>query len=132
MAARIQLGARPKTFARKITVQLPEGGEGSIEVQYLYRTRTEFAAFIGEITKAAGTAPPADTSAEAVDESIRGAMAATLSQNADYIMRIATGWDLEHEFNRANVVQLCDELPGAAMAMMAQYREAITEGRLGN
>jgi isopropylmalate/homocitrate/citramalate synthase len=130
--AKIRLGARPKTFARKITVPLPEGGEGSIEVQYVYRTRTEFAEFVGDITKAAGTAPPVDTTAEAVDESIRRAMEATLSANADYIMRIATGWDLEHEFTRQNVVQLCDELPGAALAMMSQYREAITEGRLGN
>ena len=47
--ARIKLGARPKTFKHKVTVAMPEGGEGVIEITYRYRTRREFGAFLDGI-----------------------------------------------------------------------------------
>lgn len=127
--AKIKLGARPKNFRRTIKVPLPEGGEGSIEVSYVYRTRTQFGEFIDGLLKSAGVKPK---DAGDVEFSLQEAMEKTRDTNADYIMQIVDGWNLDEDFSRASVVQLCDELPGAALALMEQYRQAITEGRLGN
>lgn len=129
---RIKLGARPKTFAHTVTVQMPEGGTASVRMQYRYRTRTEFGQFVDDLVRAAGTAPPVSQQDEDVRFSLHAALEATRDTNADYILQIAEGWDLDEEFNRASLVQLCDELPGAALAIIEQYRAASTEGRLGN
>jgi hypothetical protein len=129
--AKIKLGSRPKNFTRIITVDLPEGGKGSVEVLFKYRTRTEFGAFIDNLLDKAGVAPK-DTSEESLKYSLKQALEATIDQNADYILQIADGWNMDEDFNRDNVAQLCDELPGAAQAIMDAYREAITTGRLGN
>lgn len=130
--AKIKLGARPKTFTHGITVPMPEGGTATVQMVYKYRTRSEFGAFVDNLLLAAGTAPPASQSAEDVSFSLRQALEKTRDTNADYILQIAEGWNLDEDFNRASVLQLCDELPGAAAAIIEAYRAALTEGRLGN
>ena len=129
--AKIILGKRPKSFKRTLSVALPEGEVGSIELSFIYRTRTEFGVFVDELLSAAQVVP-----ASAADDDLKFSLADALSKtrdtNADYIMRIVDGWNLDAEFSRAAVVQLCDELPGVALAIINDYRAAITEGRLGN
>lgn len=132
MATKIKLGSRPSSFWHGITVPMPEGGTALLRMLYRYRTRTEFGRFVDEMVAAAGTAPPASQQAEDVRFSLHQALLAARDTNADYILQIAEGWNLDEEFNRANIVQLCDELPGAALAVIEAYRAAITEGRLGN
>lgn len=132
MAATIKLGSRPKTFGATITIPMHEGGDGKFSVQFVYRTRTEFGAFVDELVKAAGVKPPASQGETDVQYSLQQAMEATRDTNADYLMKIVSGWDLDEQFNRQTVQQLCDELPGAAFALIDKYRAAITEGRLGN
>lgn len=129
--AKIVLGKRPKNFKRNIKVDLPEGGVGEVEISYIYRTRTEFGQFIDEMMDAAGVKPES-ASAEDQKFSLEEALAKTRDTNADYIMKVADGWNIDAEFSRANVAQLCDELPGVALEIMNTYRAAITEGRLGN
>lgn len=129
--AKIVLGKRPDAFKKKITVALPEGGMGELTISYIYRTRTEFGAFVDEVFKDAGV-KPAGKSDEEVRISLAEALAKTIEMNAEYIMKIANGWDLEAEFSADSVKQLCDELPGVAMALIDTYRQAISEGRLGN
>ncbi len=98
--ARIVLGARPKSFTRKVTVELPEGGQGSVSWSFIYRTRTEFGALLDEIFASAGVTPSSQQ-AEDVKVSLADAFACTRDANADYLMRIADGWDLDAEFSRA-------------------------------
>lgn len=129
--AKIVLGNRPKSFKKKVTVQMPEGGTGEITVSYIYRTRKEFGVFVDEVFKDAGVKPSGQTDEE-VKFSLAEALAKTTEINADYIMKIADGWDIPEDFTRPNVEQLCDELPGVAMAMIDTYRQAVSEGRLGN
>lgn len=129
--AKIRLGSRPKNFRRSITVTLPEGGKGVMEVSYIYRTRTEFGEFVDSLMKDAGV-PQTGQTGEEVAFSLAVALAKTRDANADYILRIIDGWNLDEEFSRDSVAQLCDELPGAALEIMDQYRSAIVEGRLGN
>ena len=129
--AKIKLGNRPKNFKRSIKIDLPEGGTGEVEMSYIYRTRTEFGQFIDKMMGAAGVKLES-----AADEdqkfSLEEALAKTRDTNADYIMSVADGWNIDAEFSRDTVAQLCDELPGVALEIMNTYRAAITEGRLGN
>lgn len=129
--AKIKLGARPKNFKRTIRVSLPEGGEGVVEMSYIYRTRSEFGKFVDDLMAASKT-EQRGASDDDFKFSLAEALAKTRDSNADYIMQIADGWNLDCEFSRENVAQLCDELPGAAMEIIEQYRLAVTEGRLGN
>lgn len=129
--AKITLGTRPKTFKRKLTVALPEDEQGTIELLYVYRTRAEFGAFVDGLLQAAKV-PLASTSDEDVAFSLKAALEKTRDTNADYILQIVAGWNLPEDFSRPAVVQLCDELPGVALAIINDYRAAITEGRLGN
>ena len=127
--AKIKLGSRPKSFKRIVKVPMLDGSEGSIEVVYKYRTRSEFGALIDAITELSGIKSKPDEDAKF---SLADLMETTKESNADYIFKVAEGWNLDEEFTLANVAQLCDELPGAASAIMETYRIAVTEGRLGN
>lgn len=127
--AKIKLGNRPKNFKAKVTFPLLEGGEATVEMSYIYRTRVEFGKFLDEMLSDAGVEVQAD---EASKATIAESLAKTRDTNADYILKIADGWDLDIEFTRDAVAQMCDEYPAAAMAVMNQYRSAMTEGRLGN
>ena len=127
--AKIKLGQRPKNFKAKVSFPLLEGGEATIEVSYIYRTRVEFGKFLDEMLADAGVEVDASEGAKAT---IAQSLAKTRDTNAEYILKIADGWDLDIEFNKDTVSQMCDEFPAAAMAVMNQYRAAMTEGRLGN
>ena len=54
--AKIVLGKRPKNFKRAVSFDLPEGGKGAVEATFVYRTRTEFRAFVDELLEGAGVA----------------------------------------------------------------------------
>ena len=124
---KVKLGSRPKSFKRVVKFPMVDGSEGAMTITFKYRTRSEFGQFIDEMMLEAQTAPD-----EAPATSLGAALEKTKEANADYILKIAEGWDLDEEFNRENVAQLCDEVPGASAAIMDQYRAAIVEGRLGN
>lgn len=126
--AKIKLGARPANFTSVVKFPLLEGGEGSIEVKFKYRTRVEFGKFIDRLMDAAGEKPKA----EGDKFSMAVLMEKTAGSNADYILDVVDGWNLDEDLTRANVQQLANEIPAAATAIMETYRTATTEGRLGN
>lgn len=128
MAAKVKLGARPKTFKRPISFPMLDGTTGTIEMEYRYRTRREYGEFIDKVVADAGAA------AKPMDEkfSMANLMSKTGNNTADHILLIADGWNLDEPFDREHLQQLCDELPGAATAIVDQYRAAVAEGRLGN
>ncbi len=135
--SKVKLGSRPKHFKATIQVPLHEGQAGTIQVSYIYRTRKEFGAFVDELLAAV----PKQAAAAVADEaaaapagkySLAADLGKSIDTQADYIMRIADGWDLDEPFNRLSVYTLCDELPGAAVAIIEHYRNAVSEGRLGN
>lgn len=129
--AKIKLGARPTTFRKVVEFPMLDGTKGAIEVIYKYRTRKDFGTFIDEIMDAAKVAPSTDDQGEK-SFSMADLMEKTAGSNADYILRVAEGWNLDEPFDLAHVQQLADELPAAASAIMETYRAAVVEGRLGN
>lgn len=131
MPVKFKLGSRPKSFKKTINVQMHDGVVGQIKVEYFYRTRREFGEFIDEILADAGVKPASDSD-EDVKFSLREAMDKSIEANADYIMKAVSGWDLDVDYTRDAVIQLCDESPGAAFGIINSYREACIEGKLGN
>jgi hypothetical protein len=129
--AKITLGKRPKNFKTKVSFPMLDGETGTIEVSYIYRTRTEFGVLIDGLMADAGVETENST-ADAQKFSLAEALEKTRDTNADYILQVADGWNIDEEFTRETVAQLCDEIPAAALAIMNTYRNAITEGRLGN
>lgn len=129
MATKIKLGQRPKSFKKVITFQMLDGTTGSIEVEYKYRTRTEYGQLVDEIAEASGQKI---VQADDGKFSMTALMKNGSVSNAEYVMRVVDGWNLDEELNLKNVQQLADELPAAVIAMLDSYRNAITEGRLGN
>lgn len=131
--AKIKLGERPKNFKRIVKFPMHDGTEGSIECVYKYRTRTEFGEFVDGIVEAAKLKAPAPAEDGEVKFSMADLMAKTAGSNAEYLLQVLDGWNVEGaELTLANLQQLADELPGAASAIMDTYRAAVTEGRLGN
>lgn len=126
--AKIALGKRPKSFKKTVTFDMLEGGKGSIECTFKYRTRGEFGVFIDNLMEAAGALPKS----EGDKFSMADLMEKTAGSNADYVLEVLDGWNLDEDLNKANVQQLSDELPAAVNAIMEHYRSAIVEGRTGN
>jgi hypothetical protein len=126
--SKIKLGNRPKSFTKIVKFDMLEGGKGSIECAFKYRTRTEFGVFIDELVSDAGVKTEASDDKFSMSE----LMQKTAGSNAKYLLQVLEGWNLDEDLTLANAQQLADELPAAAAAIMETYRMAVTEGRLGN
>jgi hypothetical protein len=131
--AKIQLGARPKNFKHTVKFQMLDGTMGSVEVLFKYRTKKEFGEFIDELMESAKIQPPPATGDEEPKPfSMTDMMEKTAGANADYILQVIEGWNLDGELTRDNVQAMADVYPAAAAAIMETYRTACVEGRLGN
>lgn len=139
--ASIKLGSRPKTFSRVVKFMDIDGStEQSIEVKYHYRTRKQFA----EMTEKRIQAALAEADAAEKEVAYREAAEVktrmsvvdiaddSIKANADHLMDIMAGWDLDVPFDRSAVEELCDEYPGAAQAISQNYLAAIQAGHAGN
>ena len=109
-----------------VSFPLVDDTTGQIEMVFKYKTRSEFGEFIDNILNDAGQAKSDG------EFSMKSLMEKTTDSNADYILKVAEGWNLDEEFTRANLQQLSDEIPAATAAIMETYRLAISEGRSGN
>lgn len=141
MAQKIKLGSRPKTFPRTVTFPMLEGGEGSIALQYRYRTRREMAELVDELQAANMAQAEADAAAlksradkgEEIDKLKQtDFLEREMGLKVDYVLQIVDSWSLDEKLDRSSVEQLADEVPAAIGAIVEDYRKAINEGRLGN
>lgn len=128
MATKIVLGKRPKNFKSVVTCNTPDGESLSIECSYVYRTKREFGVLADEMFN---KEPPTGTNEE-VKASMKAALEGSIELQAKWILKIMDGWNLDVEFTRESVEQLCDEFPAHALEIIARYREVTLDGRLGN
>lgn len=126
---KITLGKRPESLHRIVKVPLPEGKTGTIEVDFKYRTRREFAEFVDAMVADASAAAEAGADEKFTTLALADA---TVRANAKYLGEAIVGWNLDAELGEDSLIQLCDELPGVCQALMDAYRAALTEGRSGN
>lgn len=125
--AKVTLGAAPKNFKRTVAFLTVEGAAGEIEAVFKYRTRKEFAEFVDKIYADANEKPPADGKFSVVDLMARGT-----AKVGEHLVGILESWDLADELTPANAERLADEFPGAAAALLEDYRTLCTEGRAKN
>lgn len=121
--SKIKLGNRPKNFKHVVTFPMLDGTTGTIEVLYKYRTVSEFGAFIEKMMADLGTDE---------EKGVSAVMSRMVKVNAEYLLQVIEGWNLDEELNEETAHQLANELPAAAAAIMNTYRKAIVEQRLGN
>ncbi|AVS91395.1 hypothetical protein C8246_05795 [Paracidovorax avenae] len=136
--AKIVLGKRPETFKRTVSIPMLDGTKGTIECTFRYRTRKEFGALVDGIRAEAekvGAQAAAATAEEGAAEkawSLHDHFDKLVGTNAEYMLQILVGWNLDVELSAESLQQLSDELPAASEAIVDAYRVAITEGKLGN
>lgn len=63
---------------------------------------------------------------------IQSGIDAGMKQMTDVIKEAASGWDLDDEFNDANLDTLCSKFPGIHQDLWRQYDARIRGDRLGN
>lgn len=126
--AKIQLGKAPATFKRCIKFKALDGTDCEINVEYKYRTRKEFAKFFEDfLDKEKGKA------GETADKRSLTEMVETgMAEDGKFLVEMLQSWDLDEPLNTANAERLSNEFPAAAAEIIAGYRMACMEGRLGN
>lgn len=139
--AKIILGKRPTNFKRTVTFNQVDGTPGTIDVTFKYRTRKEFGAFADGIVASMKAEIEADldrlralgAAGQPIPELTQGAIIdRDLARDAKYVAGCIEGWNLDVELSPEAIAQLADEVPAAIGAICLAYREASTEGRLGN
>lgn len=119
--AKLSLVNAPKDFKRTISIELLDGSKADIEIEFKYKTRTEYAKLLDEVMKSE-TGDNTDKTASDIFKKLG-------EGTADFILKIASGWDLEDTFNKKNVAILVDTYPAVANAISEAYRLAILEGK---
>ena len=126
--AKLQLGKAPENFKCTVTFSKLDKTKVSIDLDFKYRTRKQYAELIDAVVKGEEDKKPKKDETKTFTELLEKGSNETI----DFILNIATGWDLEDEFNRDNVAILVDEFPSATNEINEAYRVAILEGRLKN
>lgn len=143
--AKIVLGQRPEKFTRAVKFALLDNSTAWINVDFKYRTRSEYGAFVDESVERSKQAAEAavkrvmdaaDLAADAgyVEKfpGMKDVLEKSSAENVEFLLEVVTGWNLDAPLGRESIVQLVDEYPQAALAIIESYRLACTEGRAGN
>ncbi|WP_303230213.1 phage tail assembly chaperone [Comamonas kerstersii] len=128
IARTVRLGQKPEGIPDVVKFKGLDGAEYMIPVTFKYRTLTEFGAFLDEVfSQPLPVADAADglLSSKTVQQS-------KVNTNGQYLFQILKDWGLDVPLTLQACIQLADEMPAAAQALMGRYRELITEGRAGN
>ena len=126
--AKLQLGKAPVNFKCTVTFSKLDKTKVSIELDFKYRTRKQYAELIDAVVKGEEDKKPKKDETKTFTELLEKGSNETI----DFILQIANGWDLSDEFNRDNVAILVDQFPSATNEINEAYRVAILEGRLKN
>ena len=101
---KFSLAAAP-TFKARVLVPVPGKSAEPVEFTFKGRTREQFKDFV---------------------ESLKD------REDADVILDIASGWELEDAFDKDNIELLTENYLGAARAIIEKYLSELTQARLGN
>lgn len=126
--AKIIIGKRPEKFSRPVKFPMLDGTEGVIKCEYKYRTKTEYAEFVDSVAAKSGAIDTSEGKIPDYAEIIGKAV----EKNAEYMLDLLIGWDLDGPVNEENLREIADAYPAAANAIMEGYRLGCIEGKLGN
>lgn len=103
--AKLKLKPDP-TFPGKVDVHVPGGAPGNIVFTFKHRTRSELVSLTKKIKD--------------------------MKDDVELIKAIATGWDLEDEFNDKNIRTLIEEYIDFPNAAFIEYCKELTGSRSKN
>jgi hypothetical protein len=132
------LTAPPETFKRDVIIDMHDGSQASLQIEFKYRSRSEYAQFIDSIIANAKKSAEAEKP-KTEDESLQDkelTMQEILNQQGDLaietIMQIAVGWELSDKWNKKSLSELHDKFPGAFNAINNAYSASVVHGQLKN
>ena len=102
--AKLKLTAEPR-FSAKVEIPVAGGKPVAVEFRFLHRTKSALEEFM--------TTREGKTDAECV-------------------MEMCDGWELDDEFNAANVESLLENYGGAALSIYKTYVEELLRAKSGN
>lgn len=104
MSFKVKLSERLPDFPITVKFQLPNGVEAEIKFTAKHRSASE----------------------------IQSLYAREDVKDHEFITEIASGWDLEDEFNQENAKKLVDQFPASALALTQSYMAALAGVRVKN
>ncbi len=131
----------PITFTRAIKIPTGDGKPLTVEFDFLFRDRIEMAELLQkwdaqveqsrEKVKAAielaEDSPPSQDRPDLKAATLEG-----IASDVETLMDFIVGWQLAAEFGRDNLAKFVRKYPGAPLTLVRDYREGMTQGRLGN
>lgn len=143
---KVKLGGKPKNFKKTVEIVLENGEPADIEISFIYRTRKEYAALLDEKIAAAkaesaaaeaARKAAADAAGEGVEPEDQTKSVVDLFDEVDkaaaqFVLKIANGWDLDDPFTEASLLQLEGENPGSLQAITIAYARVVAEARVKN
>jgi hypothetical protein len=121
-----------------VIIDMHDGSQASLQIEFKYRSRSEYAQFIDSIIANAKKSAEAEKP-KTEDESLQDkelTMQEILNQQGDLaietIMQIAVGWELSDKWNKKSLSELHDKFPGAFNAINNAYSASVVHGQLKN
>jgi hypothetical protein len=146
MAKKLAIDLDPKGpiyFNRSIKIPTGDGKPLTVDFDFLFRDRIEMAELLqkwdtqveqsrAEAKSAVDAAGAAETQVNAPRPDLVAATNEGIDADVETLMDFVTGWNLVSDFNRENLAKFVRKYPGAPLALVRDYREGMTQGRLGN
>lgn len=123
------VGAVP-SFDLEVKIKRLDGTETAVTFKAKALRKTEWAGMRDAHLNIAKEA--AETTDEPVKFSFTNAVSEDMRKGAELVSKCASGWDLEDEFNAANLIELEDAFGGTLASFLSAYDAAVFHGRLGN
>ncbi|MCM2362475.1 phage tail assembly chaperone [Pseudomonas sp. SR18] len=124
--AKFKLIQKP-TFKATVLIQRAGYNAEKVEFEFQYLDRTALAELYtgwnerhNELSKQVG------------DMDLKAFTAAQIALQADQLMDVVVGWDIEEKFTPENVRILVNSINSAPKAVLSAYADAFSEARLGN
>lgn len=138
--SKFQFGETPDTFKRNVDVINIHGAESTIEFEFIYRTKKQFAALADEGLRASKEKALAEKDKgedsfliENISPNFYSEMnEKTSKEGAEYVMKIVKTWDISNPLSVENLIKLEDECAGALQTIATVYAKAINEVRTKN
>jgi hypothetical protein len=122
---KLTFGNPPSTFKKEVVATLLDGSQIKFEVDYVYRSRTQYAELMDEIMNKPNYQ-------EGEEFSIKSSTIASNKNDVDTVLKIAKGWSLQDPFTEESLGLVEDNYPAVIIAIINAYRSAILEGRVKN
>jgi len=137
---KFEFGADPETFPREVEVINIFGAESVINFNFIYRTKSQFAALADEGLREAKAKLSAAKEGEEDQFTIEKisanfyseANSRTTKEGAEYVMKIVKSWDLPDVLSVDSLMKLEDKCTGALQTIATTYAKAINEVRTKN